>query len=746
MYKFADDAQIDEIYEKYYKKIDKTIFRQIIKADPYSKVKGDDILKIGIYAKWLLTLFLKNNLLTEDLYKATEYITLFDKNKSKIKQNNIYDYKNLGDLYTAVQPFEKKEELVVETETDEEKIIKKKQTKTPYEDSKWVVKLPLSYDSAALYGMGTKWCTTGKGAYGNYSNLTIIINKTKKDSEGRAVKYQTDYNQFMDAMDRSVPLKKLFEEFSPGLVDWILTEKLKVLLKYDNNASLVNKNLVYTFDNVMQMRALLKLSDVVKIDNILENKDVKELKKIMDTDFSDEVLIAAHREAVEKTLEKRLVKAYEQIFGKVSKAGSKYIMQIDCVEFVYKIWKVKNDISDLELEIKIDLNDIPDDASIKEVLKTKQLRKKSAADEDNDYDKKVHKSTKKFWDNLPLNNGHDLGKHPIFAVYGNELSRDSYKNTKDRKDSVNAPTSQMLLMQLFENIMQRERRHKDKLENIAIKAVAEVWGIPESQLRAQLTPNIDLNTSDEIDAEEFEDMVENDTVRKLINKRITLNSLVHGSSVNAMMTIHHLVGKELKRLDPMLIELYDQISVGSYHIYWMVDFSQFNLKNTAAGSTKIDYEMMKNEDGEKEETPVVTAKAYIFPVLIQELCKGVAEMITHHGLNGIEEKTLKNVLKNADAIENEPWIIQVGTSLWKKFNTAIIKMNQTRELKVTNAQILMYLSQEDADEVTKIIEAVLENQESGAFILNQLIIKKENLSNILDDLEGQLPEDYDRGF
>lgn len=51
----------------------------------------------------MLTLYAKNNLKLEDLYKATEYLTDFDKYKAKLAKKDINQYKSLPDLFDVLE-------------------------------------------------------------------------------------------------------------------------------------------------------------------------------------------------------------------------------------------------------------------------------------------------------------------------------------------------------------------------------------------------------------------------------------------------------------------------------------------------------------------------------------------------------------------------------------------------------------------------------------------------------------------
>ena len=54
-------ASLDDIYLKYYNKIDRDIFNQIVSSDPTWRSEKPD--KMGKYGKWLLKLYLTKKLL-----------------------------------------------------------------------------------------------------------------------------------------------------------------------------------------------------------------------------------------------------------------------------------------------------------------------------------------------------------------------------------------------------------------------------------------------------------------------------------------------------------------------------------------------------------------------------------------------------------------------------------------------------------------------------------------------------------
>lgn len=243
-----------DVQQKYYPNIDPEIFSEIVGADPTS---GAD--KMGKYSKWLLWLYQKNNLKLEDLYKAKEYLTTFDKFKNKIPNgNDIGKYQSLPQLYKAIQPFEGQK-----THGEEIREIKEGAEKV-YEDGTWLVVVPHTKEAAIYYGKNTKWCTASTenhnmfDQYNEQGKLYININKNTNK------KYQFHFEtcQFMDEIDEeiSTPIKETIG-ITNGLLQYYLnTHGVNALFyltmeepfNYKSldtyNPSFVDEDAVYTYN------------------------------------------------------------------------------------------------------------------------------------------------------------------------------------------------------------------------------------------------------------------------------------------------------------------------------------------------------------------------------------------------------------------------------------------------------------------------------------------------------------------
>lgn len=226
---FEYKMSLDEIKDKYYKDISSDDYLQIIQADPTTKMKNDEIKKVGKYTKWILQLYKGKKykedgkkktykLKLEDLYKVKEYLKLFDKFKRIIKKEgndvNIFDYNTLPQLYDIVKKFEDSEdEEDYFSNKKLEKKIKKEETDKVFENDNWLVVIPKTHRAACYYGKNTQWCTASKdddSVFNEYNKQgNLYINTNKKTNEKYQFHFET--NQFMDERDEPIMLFEIIK-------------------------------------------------------------------------------------------------------------------------------------------------------------------------------------------------------------------------------------------------------------------------------------------------------------------------------------------------------------------------------------------------------------------------------------------------------------------------------------------------------------------------------------------------------
>lgn len=244
------EASLSDIHQKYYKAIPEDVFEKIVLSDPTSQKDGaGKPSKLGKYSQWLLRLFLMNRLELEDLYKATDYLTVFHKYKAsdRIKIKNIDDIRTLPDLFANIKAqYEAVKTGAPQTKGEVERFVKEKETKKVYEDERWLVVIPLTHRSACYYGKNTQWCTASNDDDSHFKSYTsrgpLYINIDKQNN----TKYQFHLQdgQFMDETDRGIDIYDLFaSRYNAGLRKFYVKEIVEDAKK--NGKTL---DVDYTFD------------------------------------------------------------------------------------------------------------------------------------------------------------------------------------------------------------------------------------------------------------------------------------------------------------------------------------------------------------------------------------------------------------------------------------------------------------------------------------------------------------------
>jgi hypothetical protein len=211
---------------------------------------------------------------------------------------------------------------------------------------------------------------------------------------------------------------------------------------------------------------------------------------------------------------------------------------------------------------------------------------------------------------------------------------------------------------------------KKQLEELAIETIREIYQVPDYvNLGAMINPNLSLDTTQDKSPQPFLNLSleQKNSMRDEIQKRVTINSLVHGSSMQVWKGVYHLVSDKIKILHPDLIELYDYYSSLVGILLWMespvVSAKEITEKTqTTQGFNKIEFNKEQGFGGNIE------VQALNFPVLLHELNKGVIDWLASASIpSHYNEEELKYYYAKADAYENEHWHYLLGPSLWNKF-------------------------------------------------------------------------------
>lgn len=333
------------------------------------------------------------------------------------------------------------------------------------------------------------------------------------------------------------------------------------------------------------------------------------------------------------------------------------------------------------------------------------------------YEEEADPELVKFWKELPKG-GHVYSKHPILALLGHQLAAKAFEWLDERVARLAAKNPREV-HRAFMRIERLEEDNREELEELAKDLVVDAWGVPREILSAELTADVKfkpgeqepegLEEPEDLEPEEpaAEEIKSKPELSDLINKRITMNALIQGSAVHNMMTLHHLAKEELDKIDPQLTNFYDKFAAGSAHGYSMMNIAAIAATNpqAAIGAVYVD-----------DSEPMIYARARNFPVLLQELVKGVVELISRHGLAGLDASTLKKIYNAADHYADEPYLIQVGPQLWRSLLAIIPKGKRPADII---AALSVLPPKELHDLLTKAIEEPEEAKESLQEVLEK---------------------------
>ena len=202
---------------------------------------------------------------------------------------------------------------------------------------------------------------------------------------------------------------------------------------------------------------------------------------------------------------------------------------------------------------------------------------------------------------------------------------------------------------------------KDSLQNICVRIVSEMLGVPDEMviLNCELVGEIKPSHSfriipeDDEDGYVFDDLSDFDNSNKVVLKRRLINSLIQGAS-------YHYFSKywlnEIYELNNELPTLYEKIRA-------INDYLLFAKEERISDKKPMQGACVEVELGRKEEKTEINVQALIFPYLFTETLRGFFELFASHGLPEDNEKAAY-ILKHADFLLAEPWDLRFGVELW----------------------------------------------------------------------------------
>lgn len=247
------------------------IFKVSVAYKVFTDMVGADPTENKICLQWMLNTFcrmIKNGdfveaarFVEEDLPQANQYLTLFEANKKKKKFRemakyslkgflditNINEYKNLGQLFDAVDPF------IVRDPSDIESIMNRYvsvgQACIPFRDRRYTLFVPMTTDANSIFSNFAGWCTaragnsmfkhyteTFKKPNGEKSTIYIVIDNGFFSGENENI-YQIHF-ETRQIKDRSnsdnIDIYESVLSKSEGLRNYFGDELIKMAREFKN--------------------------------------------------------------------------------------------------------------------------------------------------------------------------------------------------------------------------------------------------------------------------------------------------------------------------------------------------------------------------------------------------------------------------------------------------------------------------------------------------------------------------------
>jgi hypothetical protein len=283
-----------------------------------------------------------------------------------------------------------------------------------------------------------------------------------------------------------------------------------------------------------------------------------------------------------------------------------------------------------------------------------------------------------------------------------------------------------------------EKPYRRALEKLAISLMLdqpefailkEPYEAGEFKIDAKLGVSGDLENAALSDAPDPE--MEQNAAEELqgitdeILKRKVINALIAGGAVSKNYA-YQLVNDKLNKIDPGLPTLYGMVMAGTELGYFAVGDEQVRNAVRMPGAVGGSAELKMGD------VPVVKVRAMIFPMLVQELAKGLLELVSYEGLPKDPDKA-KAVINKADLADEEAWEMIMGRGLWMRFVNAI-GMDETD----VTLNLYNYLIQLEPKEFSATMKTIQGGGPASIKLLKELAAQLR--SDIEDEKNGPIGE------
>ena len=237
-------------------------------------------------------------------------------------------------------------------------------------------------------------------------------------------------------------------------------------------------------------------------------------------------------------------------------------------------------------------------------------------------------------------------------------------------------------MQMLPQLMQIEKPYRDQLDVLAKEIVYKMFPIIEQagiEIDAKLVsnPNEMKITKQGKEEEASADDLDAVADKSGVDKRRIINSITQGAGIRGTKA-YYMFDEVLNTLDPELIQKYDQLVGDAYGIYdddaaiAMMMAMLAQGQGNQGGESEVEW-------NDEDDTMTIKARALTFPILLQEIVKGLYEFVSLQGFSDDAEKN-KQIVQKVDKVTNEPEDIRYGKFIYDALRDLAIDLDVENEM------------------------------------------------------------------
>lgn len=226
-----------------------------------------------------------------------------------------------------------------------------------------------------------------------------------------------------------------------------------------------------------------------------------------------------------------------------------------------------------------------------------------------------------------------------------------------------------VLMNLEQELKRFESPHRKKLEELAKSTVAQAYGLSQKEADELFSKSKLMEGPEPPSPMPKPPHAPLDKrLTELVDKRVSHNLLIQGVAINHMTKALVLAKKEIYTIHPDLYQKYLLHANLAQLVQFLVPTPEPDRPHhLVAGEKRLTW-----QNG----VPRIEAKGVVFPILLQELSKGVMETVMAHGLpkpGELTEPQLDAFQFHADHPTREAWHFMLGPPVAEKVHATLAR-------------------------------------------------------------------------